>query len=52
MHGHIHESTRITGSWTDQLGETVMFNAANDKKDLSVIKFDLADPKNACRKLY
>ena len=49
LHGHIHESTRITGSWKDKIGNTICFNAANDGKELSVICFNLEEPENAER---
>lgn len=51
MHGHIHESTRLTGQWRDQIGRTHMFNAAHDGDELSVIRFDLVDPASATREL-
>jgi len=41
LHGHIHESSRITGSWADKSGDTFMFSAACEFPDLSIIKFDL-----------
>jgi Icc-related predicted phosphoesterase len=49
LHGHIHESARITGSWMQQIGKTYAFNAAHDGTELSLIKFRLDDPKNAER---
>lgn len=42
LHGHIHESTRLTGNWHQQIGNTVAFNAAHDAPELSVIKFNPA----------
>jgi len=42
LHGHIHESTRLTGFWQQQIGSTVAFNAAHDGPELSIIKFNLA----------
>jgi uncharacterized protein len=51
LHGHVHESTRITGSWSDMLGRTYMFNAAHDGPELSLIRFDPADPSDARREL-
>ncbi len=47
LHGHIHESARMTGSWRDQIGRTHMFNAAHDGGGLALIEFDLADPDGA-----
>lgn len=49
LHGHIHESSSLTGAWADRMGNTWMFNAAWEKKDLSVVQFDLEDLKNAVR---
>jgi Icc-related predicted phosphoesterase len=40
LHGHIHESTRLTGFWQQQIGNTVAFNAAHDGPELSIIKFN------------
>lgn len=49
MHGHIHESTRITGYWMHKTGKTISFNAAHDGTELSVIEYDLDHPENAIR---
>ncbi|MDZ7743975.1 MAG: metallophosphoesterase [Bacteroidota bacterium] len=49
LHGHIHESTRITGEWKEKIGETWSFNAATDSPDLSVIVFDPEKPEEAER---
>ena len=51
MHGHIHESTRLTGSWKEKIGNTFAFNAAHDGKELSVIKLNLEEPVRAERVL-
>jgi Icc-related predicted phosphoesterase len=51
MHGHIHESTRLTGQWHDQLGRTHMFNAAHDGDELALLRIDLDDPGSAMRAL-
>jgi Icc-related predicted phosphoesterase len=51
LHGHIHESARITGSWKDKIGETFCFSAAHDKKELSLVEFDLEKPGDASRRL-
>jgi Icc-related predicted phosphoesterase len=40
LHGHIHESSRISGSWKDKIGNTFCFSAANEGPELSLIKFD------------
>ena len=43
LHGHIHESARLTGSYLDTINETTMLNAAHDGLELSLIKFQLDD---------
>jgi Icc-related predicted phosphoesterase len=40
LHGHIHESPRLTGNWMDNIGNTRCFSAAYDGKELAIIKFD------------
>jgi len=51
LHGHIHESSRLTGSWQDKIGNTICFNAAIEKAELSIIKFELENLESAEREL-
>jgi uncharacterized protein len=51
LHGHIHESTRLTGHWRQEIGLTHSFNGAHDGPELSLIVFDIEDPKGARRLL-
>ncbi len=51
LHGHIHESSRITGQWQEKIGETYAFSAAYEGPELAVIKFDLDHPELAERLL-
>ncbi len=51
LHGHIHESARLTGAWRDRLGRTHLFGAAHDDAALAVVRFDLEDLDNASRQL-
>ncbi len=51
LHGHVHESTSITGCWKQKIGSTLMMNAAHNGKELSLIRFDLYDLKKAQREL-
>jgi len=51
LHGHVHESARLSGSWTEKLGNTHAFSAAHDGDELSVIIFNPDDPENAKRVL-
>jgi Icc-related predicted phosphoesterase len=51
LHGHIHESARLTGSWRDRIGRTVCLSAAHDGPELAVVRFDPACPEAATREL-
>jgi len=51
LHGHIHESARLTGSWRDLIGTTHAYSAAHDGPELSLIRFDLKNPVEATRVL-
>ena len=51
LHGHIHESVRITGSWREQIGRTHVFGAAHDGPELALVRFDLENPQDATRDL-
>ena len=51
MHGHIHESSRITGHWWQQINATFSFSAAWDGPELALVKFDPANPQKSSRML-
>jgi Icc-related predicted phosphoesterase len=51
LHGHIHESVSLTGSWRDRLGRTHLFGAAHDGDELALVRFELEDPSGATRQL-
>lgn len=51
LHGHIHESAQLTGSWQDRIGRTVMLSAAHHGPELALVRFDPADPAGATREL-
>ena len=51
LHGHIHESTRLTGQWKIRLGRTVCINGAHDGPELALVRFDLESPWDATREL-
>jgi Icc-related predicted phosphoesterase len=51
LHGHIHESARLTGCWRDRIGRTELFSAAHDGPELALIRFDPGDPAGAEREL-
>ncbi len=52
LHGHVHESTRITGSWKEKLGKTFIFSAAHDGPELALVRFDPDKPEDAVRELF
>ncbi len=51
LHGHVHESAGITGSWKDAIGRTVMLGAAHDGPELALVRFSPGDPSSATREL-
>jgi Icc-related predicted phosphoesterase len=51
LHGHIHESPRITGIWRERLGRTWMFSAAHDGPELALVRFDPDDLEGATREM-
>jgi Icc-related predicted phosphoesterase len=51
LHGHVHESARLTGSWHEKIGATHCFSAAHDGSELAVVCFDPARPESAFRRL-
>lgn len=51
LHGHIHESARLTGSWKDRIGRTYLFGAAHDGPELALVRFRLEDLDGATREL-
>jgi Icc-related predicted phosphoesterase len=51
LHGHIHESAGITGSWREKIGRTHMFSAAHDGSQLALVRFDLENLDAATREL-
>jgi uncharacterized protein len=49
LHGHVHESARLTGQWKTQIGRTICIGAAHDGPELAVVRFDLEAPAEAIR---
>ena len=49
LHGHIHESTRLTGNWRCRIGETHCLSAAHDGPELCLVVFDMDQPASAER---
>jgi Icc-related predicted phosphoesterase len=51
LHGHIHESARITGAWRERIGRTFSFSAAHDGRELALVRFDPENLDAATRDL-
>lgn len=51
LHGHVHESTRLTGIWKTNIGRTICINAAHDGPELALVRFDPESPADASRDL-
>ena len=51
LHGHVHESARITGAWSDRIGRTILLGAAHDGPELALVRFDPRAPEGATREL-
>jgi uncharacterized protein len=51
LHGHIHESARLTGRWSQRIGRTFAFSAAHDGPELALVRFDPRAPASATRQL-
>lgn len=51
LHGHVHESARITGCWKEIIGRTYSFSAAHHGPELAIVRFDTNRLDNATRNL-
>ncbi len=51
LHGHVHESARLTGAWMARLGRTICLSAAHDGPELALVDLDLRAPAAAIRRL-
>lgn len=51
LHGHIHESIRLTGKWRERLGPTHVFGASHDGPGLAIVRFSTGDLENATREV-
>ncbi len=49
LHGHVHESTRLTGDYQDTIGENLSMNGASEHNEASIILFDLENPTESTR---
>ncbi|PKK89201.1 MAG: hypothetical protein CVV64_15440 [Candidatus Wallbacteria bacterium HGW-Wallbacteria-1] len=44
LHGHIHESPEVTGTFTDTVGSTLCVNPGRLEKSMNIVCFDETDP--------
>jgi Icc-related predicted phosphoesterase len=51
LHGHVHESARLTRHWRDRIGRTLCISAAHDGDQLALVRLDLEQPDGATREL-
>jgi hypothetical protein len=51
LHGHVHESPRLSGRWRERIGRTWCLSAAHDGPELAVVRFPLENPSAAKRLL-
>ena len=51
LHGHVHESARLTGEWRVRTGGTHAYSAAHDGPELALVRFDPEAPDEATREL-
>jgi Icc-related predicted phosphoesterase len=51
LHGHVHESAQLTGSWRDRIGACHLFSAAHSGPELALVRFDPECPDQAVREL-
>ena len=51
LHGHVHESARLTGAWVERIGRTYCYSAAHDGPELALVRFNPDIPDKAERVL-
>jgi Icc-related predicted phosphoesterase len=51
LHGHVHESARLSHAWQDRIGRTLCLSAAHDGPELALVRFDPESLDTAVREL-
>ena len=51
LHGHIHESTRLSGHWRENIGQTPAYNGSSEGNELTVVRFSTTDLGGADREV-
>jgi len=49
LHGHVHESPRLTGRWSERFGRTHAFSGCHDGPGLPLVRFDTSALERATR---
>lgn len=49
LHGHLHESPRLSGAWRCCIGRTFCFSAAHDGPELALVRFFPDNPQDVTR---
>ncbi len=51
LHGHVHESPRLTGRWSERFGRTYAFSGCHDGPGLPLVRFDTEALERAAREI-
>lgn len=51
LHGHVHESARLTGRWSERFGDTHAFSGCHDGPGLPLVRFDTDALEQAAREI-
>lgn len=51
LHGHCHESSRLTGEWKEYIGNTFCLSSAYESPALAIVKFDIYNPSACIREI-
>jgi Icc-related predicted phosphoesterase len=51
LHGHVHESSKLSHAWQVRIGKTYVFTAAYDGPELALVRFDPKNLDEATREL-
>lgn len=51
LHGHVHESSKLSRAWQARIGKTYVFTAAHDGPELALVRFDPQNLDEATREL-
>jgi uncharacterized protein len=49
LHGHVHETVRLTNKWRELIGKTYAFSGSHEQHEFCYISFDLHDLEKASR---